>query len=142
VRIGQRVAGHPNVFVIGDMAYVEGVPGVAEGAIQGAKHGARAIKAELKGADRTQRKPFQYVDKGSMVIVSRFSAVARIGPFEFGGLIAWLTWLLLHLGHSVGFKTKVITLISWTLTFLSTYRGQLTIPGNKPTRARGSSSRR
>jgi NADH dehydrogenase len=118
---------HPNVFVIGDMAAVEGVPGVAQGAIQGAKYVATAIKAELEGADPTQREPFQYFDKGSMATVSRFSAVAKIGPVEISGLIAWFAWLLLHLVYLVGFKTKVSTLLSWTVTFLSTQRGQLTI---------------
>ena len=67
------VPGHPNVFVVGDMAAVEGVPGMAQGAIQGAKYAAKAIKAELKGADPGQREPFQYFDKGSMATVSRFS---------------------------------------------------------------------
>jgi NADH dehydrogenase len=121
------IPGYPNVFVIGDMAYVEGVPGMAQGAIQGANYVAKAIKAELKGADPTQREPFKYFDKGSMATVSRFSAVAQIGPIEFGGLIAWLAWLVLHLVYLVGFKTKITTLISWTVTFLSTHRGQLTI---------------
>jgi NADH:ubiquinone reductase (H+-translocating) len=121
------VPGHPNVFVVGDMAAVEGVPGVAQGAIQGAKYAARALKSELQGADATQREPFQYFDKGSMATVSRFSAVAQIGPLEFSGFIAWLAWLVLHLVYLVGFKTKVTTLISWTVTFLSTHRGQLTI---------------
>jgi NADH:ubiquinone reductase (H+-translocating) len=119
--------GHPNLFVVGDMAAVEGVPGMAQGAIQGAKYAAKAIKAELKGADPAEREPFQYFDKGSMATVSRFSAVAQIGPLEFGGFIAWLAWLVLHLVYLVGFKTKITTLISWTVTFLSTHRGQLTI---------------
>jgi NADH dehydrogenase len=119
--------GHPNVFVVGDMAAVEGVPGMAQGAIQGAKYAAKAIKAELKGADPAQREPFQYFDKGSMATVSRFSAVAKIGPVEFGGFIAWLAWLVLHLVYLVGFKTKVTTLLSWTVTFLSRARGNLTI---------------
>ena len=119
--------GHPNVFVVGDMAAVEGVPGMAQGAIQGAKYAAKAIKAELKGADPAQREPFQYFDKGSMATVSRFSAVAKIGPIEFGGFIAWLAWLVLHLVYLVGFKTKVTTLLSWTVTFLSRARGNLTI---------------
>jgi len=119
--------GHPNVFVIGDMAAVEGVPGVAQGAIQGAKYVATTIKAELAGADPAEREPFQYFDKGSMAAVSRFSAVAKIGPLEFSGFIAWLAWLVLHLVYLVGFKTKVSTLLSWTVTFLSTRRGQLTI---------------
>lgn len=121
------VPGHPNVFVIGDMAAVEAVPGVAQGAIQGAKYVAGMIKAELGGADPADREPFQYFDKGSMATVSRFSAVAKVGPLEFSGFIAWLMWLVLHLVYLVGFKTKVSTLLSWTVTFLSTRRGQLTI---------------
>lgn len=119
--------GHPNVFVIGDMAAVEGVPGVAQGAIQGGKYVAEMIKAELGGADQGQRAPFQYFDKGSMATVSRFSAVAKIGPLEFSGFVAWLMWLVLHLVYLVGFKTKITTLLSWAVTFLSTRRGQLTI---------------
>ncbi|GAA4290317.1 NAD(P)/FAD-dependent oxidoreductase [Mycobacterium paraffinicum] len=121
------VPGQPNVFVIGDMAAVEGVPGVAQGAIQGAKYVAGVIKAELGGANPAEREPFQYFDKGSMATVSRFSAVAKVGPLEFSGFIAWLMWLVLHLVYLVGFKTKVSTLLSWTVTFLSTRRGQLTI---------------
>jgi NADH:ubiquinone reductase (H+-translocating) len=121
------VPGHPNVFVVGDMAAVEGVPGMAQGAIQGGKYAAKAIKAELKGADPAEREPFQYFDKGSMATVSRFSAVAKIGPLEFGGFIAWLAWLVLHLVYLVGFKTKITTLLSWSVTFLSTARGNLTI---------------
>ena len=98
--------GHPEVFVVGDMTAVEGVPGVAQVAIQGGKYAAKAIKAELKGADPPQREPFKYFDKGSMATVSRFSAVAKIGQLEFGGFIAWLAWLVLHLVYLVGFKTQ------------------------------------
>ena len=121
------VPGYPNVFVVGDMAAVEGVPGMAQGAIQGGKYAAKAIKAELKGADPAEREPFQYFDKGSMATVSRFSAVAKVGPLEFGGFIAWLAWLVLHLVYLVGFRRKITTLLSWTVTFLSTARGNLTI---------------
>jgi NADH dehydrogenase len=123
------VPGHPDVFVVGDMAAVEGVPGMAQGAIQGGKYAAKAIKAELKGANPSEREPFQYFDKGSMATVSRFSAVAKIGPLEFGGFIAWLAWLVLHLVYLVGFRRKITTLLSWTVTFLSTStaRGNLTI---------------
>jgi NADH dehydrogenase len=126
---------HPNVFVIGDMASVPGVPGMAQGAIQGAKYAARAIKAELKGAcpplrepfHCVEREPFRYFDKGSMATVSRFSAVAKVGRLELGGFIAWVAWLLLHLVYLVGFKSKLTTVISWSTTFLTTSRGQLTI---------------
>jgi NADH dehydrogenase len=127
VRPDLSVPGHPNVFVVGDMAAVDGVPGMAQGAIQGGKYVAKAIKAELKGANPADREPFQYFDKGSMATVSRFSAVAKIGPLEFGGFIAWLAWLVLHLVYLVGFRRKITTLLSWTVTFLSTARGNLTI---------------
>ncbi len=121
------IPGHPNVFVVGDMAAVEGVPGQAQGAIQGGKYAANAIKSELKGADAAAREPFKYFDKGSMATVSRFSAVAQVGKVEFGGFIAWLAWLFLHLIYLVGFKTKLATLLSWTVTFLGRNRGQLAI---------------
>jgi len=121
------IPGYPNVFVVGDMAAVDGVPGVAQGAIQGGKYAASTIKAEIEGADPAEREPFEYFDKGSMATVSRFSAVAKIGPLEFSGLIAWLAWLLLHLVYLIGFKNKITTVLSWTVTFLRGQRGQLTI---------------
>lgn len=121
------VPGHPNVFVIGDMASVDDVPGMAQGAIQGAYYAAKLIKSELKGADPAAREPFQYFDKGSMATVSRYSAVAKIGPLEFGGFIAWLAWLFLHLIYLVGFKARLTTALSWIGTFIGSHRGQLTI---------------
>jgi NADH:ubiquinone reductase (H+-translocating) len=125
------VDGSGNVFVIGDMASVPGVPGMAQGAIQGAKYAARAIRAELEGATPAFRKPFHYFDKGSMATVSRHSAVAKIGPLELSGYVAWVAWLALHLVYLVGFKSKIITLISWTTTFLTMNRGQLSITGRQ-----------
>ena len=121
------IPGHPNVFVVGDMAAVEGVPGMAQGAIQGGKYAANLIKAEVKGADATVREPFQYFDKGSMATVSKYNAVAQVGKLEFGGFIAWLAWLGLHLIYLVGFRTKIATMLSWCVTFLGRDRGQLTI---------------
>ncbi|TMS48800.1 NAD(P)/FAD-dependent oxidoreductase [Mycobacterium sp. DBP42] len=119
--------GHPNVFVVGDMAAVDGVPGVAQGAIQGGRYAAKLIKREVAGTSPKIRSPFEYWDKGSMATVSRFSAVAKVGKLEFAGFFAWLCWLVLHLVYLVGFKTKLVTLLSWGVTFLSTKRGQLTI---------------
>ena len=121
------IPGHPNVFAVGDMALMDGVPGQAQGAIQGARYAARLIKAELAGADPTAREPFNYFDKGSMATVSRFSAVAKVGPVEFGGFIAWLAWLFLHLIYLVGFRARVATTLSWIGTFVGSKRGQLTI---------------
>ena len=121
------VPNNPHVWVVGDMMAVDGVPGQAQGAIQGGKYAANLIKAELKGADPATREPFKYFDKGSMATVSRFSAVAQVGKLEFGGFIAWLAWLFLHLVYLVGFRTKVATMLSWMVTFLGRNRGQLTI---------------
>ncbi len=121
------IPGHPNVWVIGDMMAVDGVPGQAQGALQGAKYAANLIKAELKGAGPGTREPFKYFDKGSMATISKHSAVAKVGRFEFSGYVAWLMWLFLHLIYLVGFRTKIATLLSWSNTFLSRGRGQLTI---------------
>jgi NADH dehydrogenase len=85
VRPDLTVPDHPNVFVIGDMAAVPGVPGMAQAAIQEAKYAASAIKAANPG----DRNPFRYFDMGSMATVSRFSAVVKIGPLEFGGFFGW-----------------------------------------------------
>src|SRR3954467_2453122 len=71
------IPGHPNVFVVGDMAFVEGVPGMAQGAIQGGKYVAKLIKNEVKGAAPAAREPFKYFDKGSMATVSKYNAVAQ-----------------------------------------------------------------
>ncbi|GFG49152.1 FAD-dependent oxidoreductase [Mycolicibacterium agri] len=122
------VKGHPNVFVIGDLMSVPGVPGMAQGALQGAKYAAAVIKRSVAGRDDpANRAPFKYFDKGSMATVSRFSAVAQIGKVEFGGFIAWLAWLVLHLVYLVGYKNRFTTLINWFITFISHSRGQMAI---------------
>ena len=120
------VKGYPNVFVVGDMAAVPGVPGVAQGAIQGANYVTKVIKRTVNGTDDpATRVPFKYFDKGSMATISRYHAVAKIGKLEFGGFIAWLSWLVLHLVYLVGFKNRISTLLSWMITFSSSSRGQL-----------------
>ncbi|CAM3064302.1 NAD(P)/FAD-dependent oxidoreductase [Skermania piniformis] len=122
------VKGHPYVFVIGDLMSVPEVPGMAQGAIQGAVYATKRIKESLRGEDDpANRKPFKYLNKGSMATVSRFSAVAQVGKFEFGGFIAWLAWLVLHLYYLVGQKNRLTTVMAWTLSFLGKGRGQMTI---------------
>ncbi|WP_051020707.1 NAD(P)/FAD-dependent oxidoreductase [Nocardia araoensis] len=119
------VKGHPNVFVVGDLMSVPNVPGQAQGAIQGATYAARQIKAGLKGQTPQERKPFKYFNKGSMATISRFSAVCQVGKLEFGGFIAWLAWLALHLYYLVGYRSRIITVIQWFVTFLGRSRGQM-----------------
>ncbi|WP_099037050.1 NAD(P)/FAD-dependent oxidoreductase [Mycobacterium neglectum] len=122
------VKGHPNVFVIGDLMSVPGVPGMAQGAIQGAVYATKQIKNELKGsAAPADRKPFKYLNKGSMATVSRFNAVAQIGKVEFGGFLAWLAWLGLHLYYLVGSRNRIVAVYSWFITFLGRGRSQLAI---------------
>jgi NADH:ubiquinone reductase (H+-translocating) len=122
------IKGHPNVFVVGDMMSVPGVPGMAQGAIQGANYAVKHIKKMLDGTDDpANREPFKYWDKGSMATISRFDAVAQVGKFEFGGFIAWLAWLVLHLYYLVGYRNRLVTIIAWFVTFIGRGRGQMVI---------------
>jgi NADH:ubiquinone reductase (H+-translocating) len=121
------VKGHPNVFVIGDLMSVPNVPGMAQGAIQGAVYATKQIKGELKSGEPANRQPFKYFNKGSMSTISRFSAVCQIGKLEFGGFLAWLAWLGLHLYYLVGGRNRLMAVISWFVTFLGRGRGQLAI---------------
>ena len=122
------VKGHPYVFVIGDLMSVPGVPGMAQGAIQGAQYAATVIKHAVKGHDDpANRKPFNYFDKGSMALISRYSAVARVGRVEFAGFIAWLAWLLLHLYYLIGHRNRIAAMFAWGISFLGRTRGQMAI---------------
>ena len=122
------VKGHPYVFVVGDLMAVPGVPGMAQGAIQGATYATKCIKRSLKGHDDpAHRAPFKYFDKGSMATISRYSAVAQVGKLEFGGFIAWLAWLVLHLYYLVGHRNRIAALFAWGMSFLGRSRGQMAI---------------
>ncbi|OBK48576.1 NAD(P)/FAD-dependent oxidoreductase [Mycobacterium sp. 1081908.1] len=122
------VKGHPYVFVVGDLMSVPGVPGMAQGAIQGAHYATALIKNAVKGHDDpANRKPFKYFDKGSMALISRYSAVAQVGKLEFGGFVAWLAWLLLHLLYLVGFRNRIAAMFAWGISFLGRTRGQMAI---------------
>ncbi|OBK77542.1 NAD(P)/FAD-dependent oxidoreductase [Mycobacterium sp. 1165178.9] len=122
------IKGHPYVFVVGDLMSVPDVPGMAQGAIQGAHYVTKLIKQAVKGQDDpTNRKPFKYFDKGSMALISRYSAVAKVGKLEFGGFIAWLAWLGLHLYYLVGHRNRIAAMFSWGISFLGRTRGQMAI---------------
>jgi NADH dehydrogenase len=122
------VKGHPYVFIVGDLVAMPGVPGMAQGAIQGANYATKCIKRSLRGRDNpADRKPFHYFDKGSMATVSRYNAVAQVGKLEFGGFIAWLAWLVLHLYYLVGHKNRLTATLAWLVSFLGRGRGQMVI---------------
>jgi NADH:ubiquinone reductase (H+-translocating) len=124
------VAGHSNVFAIGDGACVmqDGapVPGVAPAAVQEARHTANNILRAISGKPYL---PFRYHDKGSLATVGRTAAVADFGALKLSGLLAWLAWLALHLMFLVGFRNRVIVLFQWLWSFISYDRGARLITG-------------
>jgi NADH dehydrogenase len=132
--------GHPEVFAVGDLALVLGedgkpVPGVSPAAMQMARHAARIIGDELDlGKDRAPRPPFKYWDKGSMATIGRSAAVAWIHKFHFSGMLAWLSWLLIHLIFLVGFRNKVAVLLQWAYSYF-TYKRSARIVTSLPSEA-------
>ena len=109
--------GHPEIHVLGDMISLHDYPGVAQVAIQGARHVARTLKGK-------PAKPFVYKDKGSMATVSRFQAVASIKGLRFSGFVAWLLWLAIHIVYIVGFKSRVTTVLHWAVSFVGSGRSE------------------
>ncbi len=124
VKVGEDLTlpGHPEVYVIGDLMSIAGVPGVAPAAIQSAQHVARSMVARVTGGTRPG--PFAYKDKGSMATIAKYEAVASVGSLRLTGFVAWLAWLLLHLLMIAGFKQQVSTLVRWALSFLSNGRAE------------------
>jgi NADH dehydrogenase len=116
--------GHPEIFIVGDMAKLD-LPGVAQVAIQGGKYAARKVNGRLKGKEPD--KPFHYFDKGNMATISRFSAIAEIGKTTFSGFVGWVLWLGVHLVYLTGFKNRVTTLVHWTVSFVGRGRSERVI---------------
>ena len=117
--------GHPEVFVLGDMIALDNLPGVAQVAIQGGKFAAKQVRHRLAG--KPTDPAFHYFDKGSMATVSRFSAVASVGRLRFGGFVAWMLWLVIHLFYLIGFKSRITTLLHWFISFLGRGRSERAI---------------
>jgi NADH dehydrogenase len=141
------VTGHPEVFVIGDLAAVPHaavsqeasvpaveagqappptLPGVAPVAIQEGKYVAKLIRRRLAGRADV---PFVYRDKGSMATIGRASAVADLGWLQLSGLIAWLAWLFIHLMYLVQFQSRVLVLIQWAWNYVTRNRSARLITG-------------
>ncbi len=114
--------GHPEIFVVGDMMALDGLPGVAQVAIQGGRYAADQIVRRLES--REPKGAFEYFDKGSMATISRFSAVASVGKAQFSGFIAWVLWLAVHLVYIIGFKSRITTLLHWVVTFIGRGRSE------------------
>jgi NADH dehydrogenase len=127
---------HPEVFVIGDLAKMmladgSQVPGVAQGALQGGKHVAKLIAAEVAGGPGTPatRKAFRYHDKGNMATVGRAEAVIATKHFARSGLLAWLLWWVIHIFFLVGFRNRVYMMFHWGWSWVTFKRGSRLITG-------------
>ncbi|HVN71143.1 MAG TPA: NAD(P)/FAD-dependent oxidoreductase [Desulfomonilia bacterium] len=120
------IPGHPEIFVLGDLAHLEEkegkpLPGLAPVAAQQGRYAARVVRKRLEGLPES--KPFSYFDKGTMAVIGRNSAVANIGSLRFGGRFAWLLWLFIHLLLLIKFENKLIVFIRWAFQYISYNRG-------------------
>ena len=121
------VTGHPEVFALGDMVRVRGqdgapllLPGVAPVAMQQGRYAAKLVRARLRGRELP---PFHYRDKGNLATIGRAAAVADINGVKLSGLIAWITWVVVHLWYLVGFQNRVVVFIRWSFSFFTHGRG-------------------
>jgi NADH dehydrogenase len=124
------IPGHPDVYVVGDLAHFDQdgrpVPGVAPAAMQMGKHAGGNVLRSLEGRPR---EPFLYVDKGSLATIGRYAAVAQIGRYKVSGVVAWLLWLFVHIFFLIGFRNRVMVLLEWAWSYLSYDRGARLITG-------------
>jgi NADH dehydrogenase len=130
------VPGFPDIYVVGDLATLNGrdgkpLPGVAQVAMQGGAYAAKAIVARLDGPKELA--PFHYFDKGDLAVIGRGSAVANIFGMHLSGWIAWLVWLFVHLMYLVQFQNRLIVFVQWGIQFVTFGRGARLITGVNPT---------
>ena len=126
------VPGHPEIFIVGDLAYSlnekdQPLPGVAQVAIQGGRFAAKVIAARLAG--KTPPPRFHYLNKGDMAVIGRAAAVANIFGIHISGFPAWLVWLFIHLIYIVEFKSRVLVFIQWGFEYFTFSRGARLITG-------------
>jgi len=119
------VAGHPEIFVVGDTAsldqYSKPLPGVAQVALQQGKYAGKLIHSRIVG--RPTPKPFKYFDKGSMAVVGNGFAVLQTGKIHLSGFSAWLAWAVVHLQFLATFSLRVSVFIQWVWTYITGQRG-------------------
>jgi NADH:ubiquinone reductase (H+-translocating) len=127
------VPGHPEIFVVGDLMALHDLPGVAEVAMQSGAHASHTIVRRLEGKPA---RPFRYHDLGTLAVISRFRAVAKIGPLRVGGFIGWLLWLVVHVTFLTGFKNRFGALTRWAVSFVGRGRYERALIGRWVARAR------
>src|SRR5580658_9057795 len=125
------VPGHPEVFVLGDLASLNDengkmLPGVAPVAIQQGDWVAETVACDL---EHRPRRNFRYHDKGSLATIGRAAAVAQFGKFELSGYFAWLAWLFVHIFFLIGFRNRLLVMIQWAWSYLTYERGARLITG-------------
>ena len=130
------IAGHPEVFVIGDLAALKDeqgkmLPGVAPVAIQEGHFVAKVIHEELDAQRKNAPRPaFRYWDKGSLATIGRAAAVAQFGKIHISGFIAWLSWLFIHIFFLIGFRNRLLVFIQWAWSYVTYERGARLITGS------------
>ena len=127
--------GHPEVFVIGDLAALKDengkmLPGVAPVAIQQGNYVAKLIDPEIESGNVIPRPPFHYWDKGSLATIGRAAAVAQFGKIHISGFIAWLAWLFVHILFLIGFRNRLLVFIQWAWSYVTYERGARLITGS------------
>jgi NADH dehydrogenase len=138
------VPGQPRAFVIGDAARFDGkdgnpLPGVSPVAMQQARTVGRSIRRLLVGKDALA---FEYFDKGSMATIGRRRAVAMLDRMHMTGFLAWMAWLLVHIWYLIGFKNRLVVMITWAWSYFTYRRGArlITRDSSRAQRARRGSA--
>lgn len=127
--------GHPEVFVIGDLAAAKDergkmLPGVAPVAIQEGKYAAKVIREEVEIGRNSTRPAFHYWDKGNLATIGRAAGVAQFGKIHISGFLAWLSWLFVHIFFLIGFENRLLVFIQWAWSYATYERGARLITGS------------
>jgi NADH dehydrogenase len=131
------IEGHPQIFVLGDLAHCIGadhkpLPGVALVAMQQGIYAAGIIKREVRGKrPGSTREPFRYVDLGQMATIGRSRAICEFGRLRLAGNFAWWFWLILHIYRLSGFRNRLSVLTQWAWSYLTWGRGARLIVGKE-----------
>lgn len=126
------VAGHPEIFVVGDLAALKDkngkwLPGVAPTAMQ---EGTWAAKNVARAVSGKPTEKFRYLDKGTLATIGRNAAVAQIGKLHISGYVAWLAWLFIHIFFLIGFRNRLIVMLQWFWSYVTYERGARLITGD------------
>jgi NADH:ubiquinone reductase (H+-translocating) len=132
VKIDLTIEGHPEVFVIGDLAACidangKAMPGLAPVAIQQGRSVAGNIKRAIAGKPY---RDFSYVDKGALATVGRAFAIAQVGRLKLSGLFAWLIWSFVHVAYLIGFRNRAVVMFEWAWAYATYQRGARLITGD------------